>query len=130
MQGQRVTLVPLTVGLLIAAAPTASAQITDQCNFMDVPGVVWWGTSSQMTMGQLAAYLGPVYWFSPDEPLLRGTIAETIMLPQALPFETTPEGPVVYYEFEELVSVSAEETSLRNVPRGDVTPFTRAPSAS
>jgi hypothetical protein len=99
----------------------ANVQTGGQCNFSDVPGVVWWGTSSQMTLGQLAAYLAPVYWFSPDEPLLSGAEGAGIMIPQALPFETPSDGPVVYYQFEELVSVP-------DVADDDVTAFTRAPN--
>ena len=109
---------PMMAALLTVLAPSAAAQTGGQCNFRDVPGAVWWGTSSQMTMGQLAAYLAPVYWFSPDEPLLRGAEGEDIMLPQELPFEPAPDGPVVYYQFEELVSLKGTEA----------TPFTRAPN--
>ena len=120
MLAARGSLLPVTVTLLIAAAPAANAQIADECNFSDVPGAVWWGTSNQMTLGQLAAYLAPVYWFSPDEPLLRRAMGEEIMLPQGLPFETPPEGPVVYYQIEEVVTYSGADP--------DVTPFTRAPN--
>ena len=103
-----------------ATATAANAQTGGQCSFRDVPGAVWWGTSSQMTLGRLAAYLAPVYWFSPDEPLLRDAEGEAISIPQALPFERAADGPVVYYQFEELVSI----------PDDDVTPFTRARSPS
>ena len=126
MRARPVTLLPLTAALLVASAPAASAQIADQCNFRDVPGAVWWGTSSQMTMVQLASHVAPVYWFSPDEPLLRGAVAGEIMLPQALPFEPAPDGPVVYYQVEELVYASPELLAERNAAAGEL-PLTREP---
>jgi hypothetical protein len=96
-------LVALAFGLV--AAPALQAQTgSGQCDFSDIPGVVWWGTQSRMTMGQLAAYLAPVYWFSPDEPLLNGKEGVDVRLPETLPFETAPDAPVVYYQFEELVA--------------------------
>jgi hypothetical protein len=76
------------------------------CDFGDVPGAVWWGTQRQMTLEQIAAYLAPVYWFSPDEPLLYGAEGEDIRLPEVFPFETAPDRPVVYYLFDDMVTVS------------------------
>jgi len=122
MRAQRIGIFLMTVVLVIGAAPAARAQTGGQCDFSDVPGVVWWGTETQMTMNRLASYLAPVYWFSPDEPLLRSTEGEEIRLPQALPFESSPNRPVVYYQFEELVSIP--EAALDD----GVTPFTRAPN--
>ena len=76
------------------------------CDFSHIPGAVWWGTQRSMTLSQLAAYLAPVYWFSPDEPLLFGTEDEEVRLPEALPFETPPDAPVVYYQFEEVLAIA------------------------
>ncbi|KPK57032.1 MAG: hypothetical protein AMS21_12030, partial [Gemmatimonas sp. SG8_38_2] len=117
MRIERVGVFLMTIGLVWVAAPAATAQTGGQCDFSDVPGVVWWGTENQLTMNRLASYLAPVYWFSPDEPLMGSTEGRTIMLPQALPFEPAPDGPVVYYQFEELVSAANSE----------VTPYSRAP---
>jgi len=121
MKTQRIGLFLLAAAYVTGAAPVANAQTGGRCNFSDVPGAVWWGTNSQMTVGQLAAYVAPVYWFSPDEPLLGSAEGEDIMLPQALPFEAAPNGPVVYYQVEELISAPDD-------PDDDVTAFTRAPN--
>ncbi len=122
MKTQTSSFILLAMALLASLASVANAQVTGgQCSFGDVPGVVWWGTSSQMNMNRLASYLAPVYWFSPDEPLLRRAEGEEIMLPQGLPFEAPPDRPVVYYQFAELLSIPEEDLE------DDIIPFTRAP---
>ena len=60
-------------------------------------GVVWQGIERYMTFEDLAAYCGPVVWFSPDEPLLNGAEGLDIRLPTAFPFEDQVDAPVVYY---------------------------------
>jgi hypothetical protein len=85
--------------------PTPAALSQASCDFGDVPGAVWWGTQRQMTLEQIARYMAPVYWFSPDEPLLRGAEGEDIRLPEVFPFETAPDRPVVYYLFDDMVTV-------------------------
>ena len=52
--------------------PAELQQPSATCDFSSVPGAVWWGTEAEgrMSLAQLAAYIAPVYWFSPDEPLL------------------------------------------------------------
>jgi hypothetical protein len=95
------------LGLCLFAPPALYAQA--QCEFSAVPGAVWWGTKRQMTLDELASYIAPVYWFSPDEPLLEGKSGADIRVPEALPFETPPDAPVVYYQVEELVLVPGEE---------------------
>ncbi|MDH5198853.1 MAG: hypothetical protein OEY20_16550 [Gemmatimonadota bacterium] len=87
--------------------PAAVAPSQARCDFSDLPGVVWWGTQRQMTLERLAEYLAPVYWFSPDEPLLRGGEGADIRIPEAFPFEEQPEKPVVYYQFGQMVAVAA-----------------------
>ena len=86
-----------------APTPTRGQQeVAGACDFSDVPGVVWWGTDGRMTLEQLAAYVAPVYWFSPDEPLLERKKGADIRLPETFPFETAPDAPVVYYQFDEI----------------------------
>jgi hypothetical protein len=89
-----------------------------QCDFSDVPGVVWWGTRSQLTLSELASYIAPVYWFSPDEPLLEGNQGTDIRIPEAMPFETSPDAPVVYYQVEEIVGLEGgltrDSTDIEN----------------
>jgi len=110
----------LAVPFICATPATAlMGQQTDlgaSCDFSDVPGAVWWGTRYQMTVEELASYLAPVYWFSPDEPLLYGSrdarrrtpqSGSAIRLPEVLPFEEpSPDRPVVYYQLEEVISFS------------------------
>jgi hypothetical protein len=98
---------PLSAQTSAAVMPTAVVPSQQSCNFSDLPGVVWWGTQRQMTLERLAQYLAPVYWFSPDEPLLRGAEGADIRIPEAFPFEEQPAGPVVYYQFGQMVTVAA-----------------------
>jgi hypothetical protein len=51
-----------------------------------------------MTLQQLASYAAPVFWLSPDEPLLKRQAGSDIRLPTAFPFETRANSPVVYYQ--------------------------------
>ncbi|MFV1987485.1 MAG: hypothetical protein ACC682_09385, partial [Gemmatimonadota bacterium] len=98
---------------------SAQAASPGQCDFSDVPGAVWWGTRSQMTAREFASYIAPVYWFSPDEPLLAEATATgrrrlltsgaDISIPEAMPFEESTGRPVVYYQVEELVEIAGVE---------------------
>jgi hypothetical protein len=84
--------------------PSASTQAS-QCDFSDVPGAVWWGTDTRMTLREMASYMAPVYWFSPDEPLLQRREGADIRIPAALPFEEAPDRPVVYYQLERILKL-------------------------
>jgi hypothetical protein len=86
---------------LASEAAAAPGQDT-RCRLGNVRGVVWHGTETVLPLSRLAAYAAPVYWFSPDEPHLRAEEGEAIRLPEALPFESPPPTPVVYYQFSEL----------------------------
>jgi len=67
-------------------------------------GVVWAGTDTLMTLERLAAYCGPVLWFSPDEPLLDHVRHPSeINIPEPFPFEEPTDDPVVYYRFRTLI---------------------------
>jgi hypothetical protein len=104
--------VPMALFTLLATPP-APLEAQDTCDFSNVPGAVWWGTRGQMTAREFASYVAPVYWFSPDEPLLAertgtGRSRELasgagIRIPEALPIEDQPDRPVVYYQIEETV---------------------------
>src|SRR5262245_57167766 len=67
------------------------------------PDIVWCGSSPQLTFEKLAAYLGPILAFSPDEPLLKGTSGASIIIPEAMPFEEPSKGPVVYYRLRNVI---------------------------
>jgi hypothetical protein len=102
----------------LTAAP--ALQTGAACEFSDVPGAIYWSSNNTMTMSKLAALAAPILWFSPDEPLLLGLEGEEIRLPEALPFEETPDAPVLYYQFDEVVGL-AEEALDKNVPdKGDM----------
>jgi len=60
-------------------------------------GLVWHGNDRYLSFEDLAAYCGPVVWFSPDEPLLDGATGKQVTMPTWFPFEEPAAGPVVYY---------------------------------
>jgi hypothetical protein len=68
------------------------------CDFSKVNGVVWWGTETQMPVAQFAAYMAPILWFSSDEPSLGEASGAAIRIPEALPHESQPDRPVMYYQ--------------------------------
>ncbi len=87
------------------ADPIDASLYAGQCNFSNIPGMIWWGTESEMTVQRLASLAAPIYWFSPDEPLLRGAEGRDIMMPSNLPFEDSASAPVVYYQLDEIVTL-------------------------
>jgi hypothetical protein len=112
-------LVALAVGL--TGPPNAARAQEDEprfstggtCDFSTLPGVVWFGTERQMSLERLASYAAPVYWFSPDEPLLEQAEGAEIRLPEPFPFESAPDRPVVYYQFDHLlVDERQQETAI------------------
>jgi len=98
------------VALLALLPAVAAAQIDARhglpcCRTAGASGVVWAGNDSLLTFVDLAAYCGPVLWFSPDEPLLpQPRSAPGIAIPTSLPFDLLAGGPVVYYRVRTLVS--------------------------
>ena len=62
-------------------AVLAPQSATNSCDFSDVAGAVWWGTETEMTMERFVSYIAPVYWLSPDEPLLARTEGADIRIP-------------------------------------------------
>ena len=81
-------------------------------------GLVWHGSERFMSFEQLAAYCGPVLWFSPDEPLLNGASGEDIRQPTFFPFEEAVDSPVAYYRVRSVVvdpDFEVEEPALRAV---------------
>jgi hypothetical protein len=95
------------------------ARIADPCcEIADVPGVVWYGMDSTLTVDRLAAYCAPILWFSPDEPLLDDRTGEDIRLPEPFPFEDAPDAPVVYYRLRKVYARDDNEAPPY-VPAGD-----------
>lgn len=85
-------------------SPAQSQDVTAPCDFSEVPGVVWWGSEREMSLSRLAAYLAPIYWFSPDEPLMNRAEGPDIRLPEPFPGEPVPDRPVVYYQVEQVLA--------------------------
>src|SRR6266576_2427250 len=90
------------LALLLAVVSTRAAA--QRCDFSKVPGVVWWGGESRMTVARFAAYMAPIFWFSPDEPNLNGTAGPDIRIPEAFPAESLPARPVLYYQLDRLLT--------------------------
>ena len=90
------------LALLLAVVSTRAAA--QRCDFSKVPGVVWWGGESRMTAARFAAYMAPIFWFSPDEPNLNGTAGPDIRIPEAFPAESLPARPVLYYQLDRLLT--------------------------
>jgi hypothetical protein len=102
---------------ILGAASPARAQAPDttapmlapggftECNFSAFRQAVWWGKKRSMTLRELASYVAPVYWFSPDEPLLNEAQGRAIRIPEPLPFEAaSPDSPVVYFQVNDVVN--------------------------
>jgi hypothetical protein len=45
-----------------------------------------------------------VYWFSPDEPIMNEAAGNDVRVPEALPFESIPDSPVAYYQFNDVIT--------------------------
>ncbi len=87
------------------------------CDFSDVPGFIWAGSDSLMTIADLAAYAAPILWFSPDEPLLRKIKYKEIDQPAPFPFEEG-DGPVVYYRLRTLLAKDQDRVYSPRPDRG------------
>lgn len=109
---------PVTGTVAHAQSSRLARTIDPCCDIAEVPGVVWIGMDSTMTVERIASYCAPILWFSPDEPLLDHEKGRDIRIPEAFPFEDAPDAPVVYYR---LRTVYAKEDNARPpyVPAGD-----------
>lgn len=63
---------------------------------------VWQGNTAWVTMERMAAFAAPVLWFSPDEPNMKGYAQQGIHIPEAFPFDSAANRPVVYYKIPSL----------------------------
>lgn len=96
--------ISLTAGMLLVGALPVQAQhvavpaVRDAVDSLaGVPGFLWAGPDSLLTLDRLVAYGAPILWFSPDEPNLKGASGRDIRVPEAFPFETAPDAPVAYF---------------------------------
>jgi len=90
----------------LAAAALAADEIpadNGSCQLKDAPGIIAAGENPQITFLQYAGLCAPILWLSPDEPNLKGTKGEDILIPMAFPFEGVAETPVVYYRIRTLL---------------------------
>lgn len=86
-----------------AAAQDSTTALHEACDLDEVPGMVWHGRTRRMPIDQFAAYLAPVFWFSPDEPSLKRRRGAAIRLPETFPSEGDADHPVVYYQFTKVL---------------------------
>jgi hypothetical protein len=107
-----VTLLAVGVTLAAAQTPGSAPPNADCCRHEELAekyGVIWTGMSQTMTIERLAAYVAPVLWFSPDEPLLKlrrkqgSARGREILIPEPFPFEADPGGPIVYYRVRRIL---------------------------
>jgi hypothetical protein len=85
----------ITATLALAQTGDWRRSLPECCHLSKVPGVVYVGGRSEMTIDELAAYAAPILWFSSDEPSLEGRSGADIRNPSAFPFESAPDRPVV-----------------------------------
>jgi hypothetical protein len=90
------------LALFLTGQLAAQAGNSPGCDLSVAPGYLWSGTDPEMPVSRLAALVAPIFWFSPDEPLNEGREGPDLRMPEAFPFETAPDAPVVYYQIEEL----------------------------
>lgn len=95
----------LALGTAASQARKVDYKLNDLpcCEYEHISPIVWSGRDPRMTLERLAAYCGPILWFSPDEPLLQGAEDTGILIPAAFPFEAKSDTPVVYYRLRNIV---------------------------
>jgi hypothetical protein len=122
----------LPVALLLARAAVAqdgtATPLADTCDIDRVPGMVWHGRDATIPLDRLAAYLAPVFWFSPDEPSLGRRKGADIRIPEAFPAEGDADHPVVYWQFTKIVQEDGEGGPVldRSAPGAPVLDLGRA----
>ncbi len=68
------------------------------------PFVLYQTSNPKISALQLASYCAPVFWFSPDEPQLKNKTGKDILIPEAFPFQSKGNSPVVYYQIREILT--------------------------
>ena len=124
-----VVLSVLALLLGVAVAPQAWAKKPlkkghrECCDLARVPGVVWAGSDSVMTVERFASYCAPIIWFSPDEPLLTRARGKDIRLTQHMAFEEDPGAAVLYYRVNDVAvrrDAEGPATSDRTLPKSEI----------
>jgi hypothetical protein len=106
MHSRWLVLPALVVIASSAAAQDETSAVHEACDIDDVPGMVWHGRTTRVPLDRLAAYLAPVFWFSPDEPSLARQRGADIRIPEPFPAEGPADHPVVYYQFTRVLERS------------------------
>lgn len=94
-------LLPFAFAAVTSAGAQSAADMVaagKNCDFSNIHGAVWWGTETKMPIQRFVSYMAPILWFSSDEPSLRGARGARIRIPEALPQESKPDRPVLYYQ--------------------------------
>lgn len=71
--------------------------------------VFWHGFKSEMTIKEIVSYCAPVFWYSPDEPMLYNKTGKDIKIPQRFPFDTLASSPAVYYMVKNIFTLKDKE---------------------
>lgn len=98
------------LGALLWTLP-AFAQ-SPGCDLTGMPALAWYGTERYLPVDKFAALAAPIFWFSPDEPQLERREGAEIRIPEAMPGESIPERPVVYYQIERVLARGHSTDSL------------------
>ena len=104
-----VVFMPLDSAGLCPAPDEEPGEIETHCDFSRDPRIIWFGTQHTMTIQEIASYCAPVFWFSPDEPTLYDAEGKDIRIPDPLPFEEDLDSPVVYYQYNRILSWEGAE---------------------
>lgn len=94
----------LVIAIAFGAMTPIRSVAQDRCDFSEFPGVVWWGTETEMSMNDLASYMAPILWFSPDEPSLLRKEYDQIRTPEPFPGTPVPDRPVLYYQLDQILA--------------------------
>jgi hypothetical protein len=97
--------------------PASTARGCDE--LFQIPGLAWRGSNGTMTLEQLASYVAPVLWFSPDEPTLQRRSGQDIRIPTTLPFEPTTNAPVMYYQVTTIDGLPGEKADTLQPDRSN-----------
>jgi hypothetical protein len=103
-----VLLLPALLLLVAGAQAQVAAAPGATCDIDSVAGMVWSGRDATMPLSRLAAYVAPVFWFSPDEPSLKRARGPAIRIPEPFPAQGPADSPVVYYQFTKVLSRDAD----------------------
>jgi hypothetical protein len=96
----------LLAGVLVRPALAQSTRAdTDAVQ----PGVLWQGSSPDLSLRDIATLAAPILWYSRDEPLL---FTDNPIVPEAHPCDVASTTPVVYFQVVEIKLRGDESVTL------------------